>query len=104
MSKTKIKKKAMRSDEILTLEEAAEFLRVGKDKLELDAKNSTVPCRMVAGEWRFTKLALFLWLNAEVKSGVPGRPPAGIGKDYDEDPEEIIAEMYRQRKQYLVGG
>ena len=104
MAKTKIKKKPEQRFDILTLEEAAEFLRVGKDKLELDARNGTVPCRMVAGEWRFTKLALFLWLNSEVKSGVPGRPPAGVGKDYDEDPEEIIAEMYRQRKQYLVGG
>jgi excisionase family DNA binding protein len=104
MAATKTNKKPKQRHEILTLEEAAEFLRVQKDKLEHDVRNGKVPCRLVGGEWRFNKLVLYLWLNSEVKPAKSGRPPAGIGRDYDEDPEEIIAEMYRQRKQYLVGG
>jgi hypothetical protein len=49
--------------EILTLGEAAAFLRVSEDGLKADAINSKVPGRLVAGEWRFSRLGLLAWLG-----------------------------------------
>jgi excisionase family DNA binding protein len=49
--------------DILTLEEAAEFLAVPADKLRDDAESHRVPGRLVGGEWRFTKQALYHWLT-----------------------------------------
>ncbi len=97
--------------EILTLEEAANFLRVSKDKLEEDAIEGRVPCHFVGGEWRFTKQRLFNWFNTErlsINDVVPKpgsqRPPAGVGKDYDEDPEEFIAEIMGYRTSHRIEG
>jgi hypothetical protein len=39
--------------EILTLAEAAGFLRVSEDGLKADVVGGKVPGRLVAGEWRF---------------------------------------------------
>jgi hypothetical protein len=49
--------------EILTLAEAAELLRVPVDGLKADAESGSVPARLIAGEWRFMKHALFNWLR-----------------------------------------
>ena len=32
------------------------------------------------------------------------RPPAGVGEHYDEDPEEVIARIYAERKKSPAGG
>jgi hypothetical protein len=50
-------------DEILTLDEAAAFLRVSKDGLRTEAVDGKVPGRQVAGEWRFSRVALLNWLG-----------------------------------------
>ncbi len=49
--------------EILTLAEAAVFLRVSEDGLKADAVGGKVPGRVVAGEWRFSRVALLVWLG-----------------------------------------
>lgn len=49
--------------EVLTLGEAAAFLRVSDDGLRLDAEAGRVPARRVAGEWRFMHDALRDWLS-----------------------------------------
>ncbi|MDD1537612.1 MULTISPECIES: helix-turn-helix transcriptional regulator [unclassified Bradyrhizobium] len=50
--------------ELLTTEEAAEFLRLSERKLyELVAKNA-VPCTKVTGKWLFPRAALNRWLMA----------------------------------------
>lgn len=112
--------------EILNLQEAADFLRVSKKALEEDAKKGVVPGKFVAGEWRFLKQALFNWLNCafslsetalkepelpqRIRKSIPAvgdapPPPGGIARDYhDEDPEEVIASIYRERKKNPVGG
>jgi len=48
--------------EVLTLAEAAAFLRVSEAALEQIAEARGVPVRKVAGEWRFLKRALERWL------------------------------------------
>lgn len=48
--------------EILTLDEAALLLRVSAEALKADAEKEKVPARLIGGEWRFIKHALYNWL------------------------------------------
>lgn len=63
--------KAAESPDILTLEEAAAFLRVPAKGLQKDAADGHVPCRLIAGEWRFSKTNLLAWLST------PNKPRPG---------------------------
>ena len=49
--------------EVMTLEEAAELLRVEPKEVRKLAANGEVPGRKVGTEWRFTRAALLNWLS-----------------------------------------
>ncbi len=49
--------------EVLTLEEAAAFLRLPADQVASLARDNAVPGQQVNGEWRFLKRALADWLR-----------------------------------------
>lgn len=51
--------------EVLTLEEAAELLRVGAEALRARAEAGDVPARRIGDEWRFRREALLAWLGGE---------------------------------------
>jgi hypothetical protein len=92
--------------DVLTLDGAAELLRVSANGLLGDVESGLVPGQFIAGEWRFSRSGLMAWLAAPPTPQPRGtRPPAGgVGFEYhDEDPEEIIAAIYRERKQNPVG-
>lgn len=102
--------------EILTLAEAAAFLRVSEDGLKADAASGRVPGRLVAGEWRFSRVALLGWLSQfetklvsnelELKpksSKEQMRALIGLWKD-DPSVDAMIEEIYRERKANPVGG
>ncbi len=87
--------------EILTLAEAAAFLRVPEEGLRADAVAGRVPGRQVAGEWRFVKATLLAWLSTPgaEKSSKEGMLSAfGAWKEFGEDPERAIADLSRGRK------
>jgi len=50
---------------ILTLDEAADLLRLGADGLLTAAEAGKVPGRKIGEEWRFSREALLAWLKAE---------------------------------------
>jgi excisionase family DNA binding protein len=50
-------------DEVLTLEEAAAFLRVSEDALRKLLPEHFVPGQQIGGEWRFSKRGLAEWLR-----------------------------------------
>ena len=50
--------------ELLTTEEAAEYLRLSERKLYELVSNRAVPCTKVTGKWLFPKAALDRWLAA----------------------------------------
>jgi excisionase family DNA binding protein len=49
--------------EILTIEEAADFLQIGKRSLYKLAKDGRIPCKKVLNKWRFDREALKAWVR-----------------------------------------
>jgi len=99
---------ALATSEVLTLAEAAAFLRVPEAGLKADAVTGRIPGRLVAGEWRFVKATLLAWLSE------PETPPAKSSKErmlalagvWKDDPtvDAMVAEIYERRKADPVGG
>ena len=52
---------------VMTIDEAAAFLRVPATELERLATRGEVPARRVVGEWRFNRDALLAWVNGDWK-------------------------------------
>jgi hypothetical protein len=73
--------------EILTLADAAAFLRVSESGLKVDAAAGRVPGRFVAGEWRFVKGTLFAWLS-QPEARLSAQSPPIIPPLIEETPEE----------------
>jgi excisionase family DNA binding protein len=72
-------------DQLLTTEEAADYLRLSERKLyDLVAKDA-VPCTKVTGRWLFPKAALDRWLAAGLPPGGPvlGPRPPIVGGSHD---------------------
>jgi len=59
-----------RTDEVLTLEEAAAVLKVSADVVRSHAESGDLPGRLLAGDWRFARTAVIVWLaDGEPKKG-----------------------------------
>ncbi len=52
------------ADAVLTLEEAAELLRLPVEAVRAAAVSGELPGREIGGEWRFARSALMSWLAA----------------------------------------
>ena len=109
--KTKAKKKDKRAKpvpagEVMTLAEAAVLLRVTEDQLRMEAQAGGMPAKRVAGEWRFGRSAILMWLRCEEPSP-PSRKErllAVVGCLADDDTlEPMVEEIYRERKQSPLG-
>ena len=81
--------------EVLTLAEAATFLRVAEEQLGKLATQQEVPGRQIGGEWRFLKSALSNWLAGPVRKGF-WETQFGALKD---DPylTEMLQDIYLER-------
>lgn len=93
--------------EVMTLAEAAAFLRVPEDGLKADAASGRVPGRSIAGEWRFTKATLLAWFNEPetVLGNWKERIRSVIGSWKDDSTVDgMMEEISRQRKANSVGG
>lgn len=88
---------------MLTLQEAAAFLRVGEREVETLAMAQAIPAQRVGTEWRFLKSALEDWLRTT--SSPTGKDAllalAGAFKD-DPNLEQIVEAAYRQRGRPIV--
>jgi excisionase family DNA binding protein len=86
--------------EVLTLAEAAAYLRLPEKDVIAAASTQGLPGRLVGGEWRFLKTALQQWLSASQPTAEMRKAAilaaAGSFKD-DPDLEDIVEEIYRQR-------
>ena len=94
--------------EVLTLAEAAAFLRVDEAKLETDADADRVPGRQVGGEWRFHRGGLAYWLatGRAIRGDTPleaahRRHHAAIASN-DTDAEcEAFLEILREQREEM---
>ena len=84
--------------EVLTLEEAARYLRVSKGAVqELDSQGR-LPGQQVKGQWRFLKAALEEWLRGRRPIDSKTAMLQGFGA-FKDDPalEEIVKDAMRAR-------
>jgi excisionase family DNA binding protein len=86
---------ALPTEEVLTLSEAAGYLRVSEDAVLEAVRSQQLPGRQVGGEWRFLKWALRSWLGG---SGQQGFWKTHFGALRD-DPflEEMLEQIYQRR-------
>jgi excisionase family DNA binding protein len=84
--------------DVMTLAEAAAYLRVAEEDLLRSAASQGLPGRKVGGEWRFLKSSLNDWLGTPPKkySKEAFMALAGTWKD-DPFVEEELKEIYRLR-------
>lgn len=84
--------------DVLTLAEAAAYLRVPADQVERLVGPGGLPGRLIGGEWRFLKSALQDWLRAPA---TPSNKQAllAMAGAFKDDPflEQIIEEAYQKR-------
>lgn len=86
------------SGEVLTLAEAAAYLRVKEDDLLKMVGPQGVPGRLLGEEWRFLKSALQDWLRAPIRPSSNEALRSVIGS-WKDDPylDEMLREIYKQR-------
>ena len=51
------------SDDVLTIEELASYLKIAKSTLYKLAQERRIPCQKVGKHWRFRKAAIDRWLE-----------------------------------------
>ena len=51
------------ADEVMTVSEVSEFLRLGESTIYRLAKDGRIPARKVGGMWRFSRESLNEWLG-----------------------------------------
>ncbi|MBM4089682.1 MAG: helix-turn-helix domain-containing protein [Planctomycetes bacterium] len=81
--------------EVLTLAEAAAFLRVAEEQLGELAAQQEIPGRQIGGEWRFLRLALANWLATPARKGFWDTQFGALKGDPYLD--EMLREIYQQR-------
>lgn len=84
--------------EVMTLEEAAAFLRVTPEAIRAMAEAQHIPARRVGEAWRFSRPALLEWLKAQELASIRGRqapaagsPPPTVGEARTAPTAEEIA-------------
>lgn len=85
--------------EVLTLTEAASYLRFAEEDIIRLVREQGLPGRQVDREWRFLKSALQEWLRAPLPSLKRQEEQMQWAGAFREDPDlqEIVREAYRQR-------
>jgi excisionase family DNA binding protein len=86
--------------EVLTLAEAAAYLRLPEREVVAAATAQGLPGRLVGGEWRFLKTALQEWLSVSQPTDEMRKAAllaaAGSLRD-DPELEDMVEEIYRRR-------
>src|SRR5262245_33108233 len=84
--------------EVLTLAEAAAYLRVPEADVVRMVGPSGLPGRLIGSEWRFSRTAIERWLQAPPQASTRESLLAltGAWKD-DPDVDDMLKEIYRRR-------
>jgi excisionase family DNA binding protein len=57
--------------DVLTIDEAAQYLRISKSSLYKLAQERKIPCQKVGRHWRFSRIALGAWLGESPPKSQP---------------------------------
>ena len=91
---------------VMTLGDAAVFLRVAEDAVLRLAEAGTLPGRKVAGEWRFLETKLRDWLSQpepDTDEAYHKRLMAMAGSMADDDTAmEMLENIYAERRKHPV--
>lgn len=94
-------------DEVLTLAEAAAYLRLPEQDILRLVREQDLPGRQVGTDWRFFKRAIQVWLSKPLSEAHQDQEGiwafAGAWKD-DPHAEEMIKEIWRKRGQPVPEG
>lgn len=88
------------NNEVLTLEEAAAYLRASESDLVEMAERQAIPARKVGAEWRFLRGAIADWLRRPSPKERLMRH-AGAAK-LDPYLDEMLESIYRERGRPMV--
>jgi excisionase family DNA binding protein len=85
--------------EVLTLSEAAAYLRVHAADVQRLAAQHDLPGRQIGKEWRFLKSALEDWLRARPSTLPSKAAQLAVAGSWKDDPyvDQELREIYRQR-------
>jgi excisionase family DNA binding protein len=86
--------------EILTLAEAAAYLRIPEREVSSLVHSQGLPGRLIAGEWRFLKAAIQQWLATGTPTWETRKAAIlEMAGKYKDDPflEQIVEDAYRRR-------
>lgn len=82
--------------EVLTLGEAARFIRVSEKTLGEMARLQRIPSQKVGREWRFLKPALEEWLQGKTREEAPSSPAQGEMKSASLTPRPRARELFEE--------
>ncbi|MBI5531780.1 MAG: helix-turn-helix domain-containing protein [Deltaproteobacteria bacterium] len=68
------------ADEILTVAEVAQLLKVAEKTVYTMAQNAELPCFKVRGQWRFRRQDLYTWMEAQVAGARVSEHPGSKDK------------------------
>lgn len=88
------------SGEVLTLAEAAAYLRLPEAGVITAAMTQGLPGRLIGGEWRFLKGAVQQWLSiAQPTAEMRKAAVLAMAGQFKDDPDllRICEDVYRQR-------
>ncbi len=91
--------------DVLTLAEAAEYLRVSEVAVLQAIDEQNLPARRVGQDWRILKSAIQQWLLAPQTRRTGKAALQSLAGSWKADPtvEPMLAEIYRQRGRPMVG-
>lgn len=86
------------TEDVLTLTEAASYLRLPEEEVLRMVGEQDLPARQVGAEWRFLKGAVQRWLSQPCSAGKP-KGIWGAAGSWKDDPylDDMLKEIYRRR-------
>jgi len=68
------------ADDILTVPEVAQLLKVAEKTVYTMAQRGEIPCFKVRGQWRFRRRDIDAWIASRTRGGAPSDEDGGGGQ------------------------
>jgi excisionase family DNA binding protein len=90
--------------DVLTLAEAAEYLRLSPVDVLRSIHEQALPARLLGTEWRLLKSAIQEWLRSSPPPGANKEAWMSLAGAWKDDPyvEQELKEIYRRRGRPMV--